>query len=56
MAVISDCNKAIKNMGSNDGANELQQLMKLTEQAVNNNKAIAKSENPTPHTDAEKQG
>ena len=27
MAAIADCNKAIKNMGSNDGADELQQLM-----------------------------
>ena len=31
MAAIADCNKAIKNMGSNDGADELKQLMKLTE-------------------------
>ena len=38
MAAIADYNKAIKNMGSNDGADELRQLMKLTEQAVNNNK------------------
>ena len=30
MAAIADCNKAIKNMGNNDGAYELQQLMKLT--------------------------
>ena len=31
MAAIADCNKAIRNMGSNDGADELKQLMKLTE-------------------------
>ena len=31
MAAIADCKKAIKNMGRNDGADELQQLMKLTE-------------------------
>ena len=40
MAVIADCNKGIKNMGSNDGADELQQLLKLTEESVKNNKAI----------------
>ena len=38
MAAIADCNKAIKNMGSNDGADELKQLMKLTEKTVQNNK------------------
>ena len=43
MAAIADCNIAIKNMGNNGGANELQQLLKLTEEAVKNNKAIAKS-------------
>ena len=31
MAAIADCNKAIKNMGINDGADELKQLMKITE-------------------------
>ena len=30
MANIADCNKAIKNMGCNDGADGLKQLMKLT--------------------------
>ena len=48
MAAITDCNKAIKNMGSNDGADELQQLMKLTEQAVNNTKQAHAS--PRVHT------
>ena len=43
-------------MGSNDGVDELQQLMELTEKAVNNNKAISTSEKLTPHTNAEKQG
>ena len=56
MAAIADCNKPIKNMGRNDGADELQQLLKLTEEAVKNNKAITKSEKPTPPTNAEKQG
>ena len=31
MAAIADCNKAIKNIGSNDVADELKQLTKLTE-------------------------
>ena len=31
MAAIADFNKAIRNMGSNDGADELKQLMKLIE-------------------------
>ena len=30
LASIADCNKAIKKMGSNDGVDELQQLMELT--------------------------
>ena len=37
MAAIADCNKAIKNMGRNDGADELKKLMKLTEKAIKNN-------------------
>ena len=36
MAAIADCNKAIKNMGSNDGADELKQLMKLVEKTIKN--------------------
>ena len=55
MAAIADCAKAIKNMGSNDGADEMQQLLKLTEKAVKNNEAIAKSENSAPQTHAEQQ-
>ena len=43
MAAIADCDKYIKNMGSNDGADEMQQLLKLTEEAVRNNEAISKS-------------
>ena len=43
-------------MGSNDEADELQQLMKLAEESVKNNKAITKSETSTPHINAEKQG
>ena len=42
MAAIADCNKTIKNMGRNDGADELQQLLKLTEESVKKNKSIAK--------------
>ena len=56
MSAISDCTKAIKDIGRNDGADELQQLLKLTEEAVKKNKDISKPENPTPHTNAEKQG
>ena len=37
MAAIADCNKAIRNMGSNDGADEQKKLMKLTEKTVKNN-------------------
>ena len=37
MAAIADCNKAIKNMSSNDGSDKLEQLMKLTEKTVKNN-------------------
>ena len=42
-------------MGSHDGADELQQLMKLTEEAVKNNKSIEKSEKHTTPTNVEKQ-
>ena len=48
MAAIADCNKAIKNMGSNDGADELKLLMKLTEKTVQNNKRAHAS--PRVHT------
>ena len=37
MAAIADCNKAIKNMGSNDGADELKEFMKLTEKTIKSN-------------------
>ena len=53
MAAIADCAKAIKNMGSNDGEDEMQQLLQLTEKAVRNNEVIAKSAKPAPHTNAE---
>ena len=49
MAAIADCAKAIKNMGSNDGADEMQKLQQLTEKAVRNNEAIVKSAKPDPH-------
>ena len=48
MAAIADCNKAIKNMGSNDGEDELQKLIKLIEQAVQNPKRAHAS--PRLHT------
>ena len=53
MAAIADCAKAIKNMGSNDGAYEMQKLIHLTEKAARNNENIGKSANPVPHTNAE---
>ena len=43
MAAIADCAKTIKNMGSKNRADEMQQLLKLTEKSVRNNEAIAKS-------------
>ena len=52
MAAIADCNKAIKNMGSNFGADEMQQFLKLIEEAVSNNEAISKSAKPAQHTNA----
>ena len=42
MAAIADCAKYIKNMGSNNGADEMNQLLQPTEEAVRNNEAIAK--------------
>ena len=53
---IADCAKAIKNMGSNNEAYEMQQLLQLTEKSVRNNTAISKSLNPATHTNAEKRG
>ena len=41
-------------MVSNDGADEMQQLLKLTEEAVSNNEAISKSDKSAPHTNTEK--
>ena len=40
MAAIADCDKAIKNMGESNGADEMHQLIKLTERAVQHNPAI----------------
>ena len=53
VSAIADCAKAIKNMGSNSGADEMQQLLQLTEKEVRNNKAITKPARPDPHTNAE---
>ena len=51
-AAISDCTKAIRNMGGNNGADEMQQLLQLTEKAVRKNTAITKSVKPAPYTNA----
>ena len=48
MAAIADCNKIIKNMSTNDGADELKQLMKLTEKTIKNNERTQAS--PRVHT------
>ena len=48
MAVIADCAKSIKKLGSNNGAGEMQQLLQLTEKGVINNKAINKPAKPSP--------
>ena len=55
MSAIADCAKAIKNMVSNDGTDEMQQLLQLTQNSVRNNKAITKSAKEAPHTNAEQQ-
>ena len=52
LAAIADCAKAIKNMGSNAGAYEMQQLLKFIEEAVKNNESISKSAKPAPPTSA----
>ena len=48
IAAIAGCNKAIKHMNSNDGADELKKLMKLTEKTVHNNERAHAS--PRVHT------
>ena len=48
MTAIADFNKAIKTMGSNDGADELKKLMKLTENTIKNNERTQVS--PRVHT------
>ena len=53
MAAIADCAKDIKNMDSNNGADEMKQLLQLTEKAVGNNEDINKPAKPAPHTNAE---
>ena len=53
MAAIAHCDKTIKNIGSNDGAYEMQQLLKLTKESVINNVSISKSAKPDPHNNAE---
>ena len=52
MAAIADCAKAIKNMGSNNGADEMKQLLQLPDKSVINNEVITKSAKPDPHTNA----
>ena len=53
MAAVADCTKSIKNMGSNDGSDEMQQLLKLTEKAAKRNESIDKSAKKAIHTNAE---
>ena len=53
MASISDCAKDIKNMGNNNGADEMQQLLQLTEKSVIKNEAITTPSKPAPHNNAE---
>ena len=52
MAAIADCAKAIKNMGSNNRANEMQPLLQLTKKSVRNNKAITTPSKPDPNNNA----
>ena len=52
MAAIADCDKAIKNMVSNNGTDEMKQLLQLIENAVRNNAAITKPAKPEPQTNA----
>ena len=52
-SAIADCAKAIKKMGCNDEADEMQQLLQLIETAVRNNEAIDKSAKPSSHTNAD---
>ena len=42
-------------MSSNDGANEMQQLIQLTEKSVRRNEAMSKSAKPAPPTNARQQ-
>ena len=41
MAAIAECAKAIKTMGSDNGADEMKQLQRLTEKAVATNAGVA---------------
>ena len=54
MADIADCAKSIKNMGKNNGADEMQQLLQLTENAAINNKSITTTLKIAPHTNVER--
>ena len=40
MAAITECARAIKHMGNNNGADEMRQLMELTEAAVQQDPTI----------------
>ena len=53
MAAIADCDKAIKNMGINNEADEMQQLLKFKEKSIRNNEAVSKSVKLAPHTNAD---
>lgn len=47
MQAIADCAKAIKNISGSKGSDEMQQLVRLTERAINQNPSIAKAMEPT---------
>ena len=53
MSAIADYDKAIRNMGNNKGAYEMQQLLQLTEKSVRNNESIITPPKPAPHTNVE---
>ena len=56
MAAIADCAKDIKNMGDSNGANEMQQLLHLTERAVQHYPAVTVALNLAPSTTANPRG
>ena len=53
MAAIADCAKSINKMGNNNGADEMHQLLQLTEKAVRKNKTITTPSKLSPHNNSE---